>query len=102
MPATNSNRNSASSDTITDTNDRAALIIRWSAAIGLAACFLSFLWFLYAERNNPSWQDVEFNHFPATVGLPLAAAASFIVVALFRSVEGRIRFEAWGLKFEGA
>jgi hypothetical protein len=57
--------------------------------------------FLYSEWANPGWKGV-FQHFAAVVGLPCAAAASFIVIALFRTTEGKIKFDAFGFKFEGA
>jgi hypothetical protein len=58
--------------------------------------------FLLTEWANPNWNKVAFNHFPATVGLPAAAAAAFAIVGVFRTTEGQIKFEIPGFKFEGA
>ena len=41
-------------------------------------------------------------HFPAVVGLPMAAVGAFIVVAVLQQSSGTIQFEALGLKFRGA
>lgn len=61
-----------------------------------------FVLFIIAEWTNPAWSNVAFEHFPATVGLPAAAAGAFVICALFRTAEGKIRFAALGLRFEGA
>lgn len=69
------------------------------AVIGAVVLFGLFIW---AEWNNGKWNTVAFNHFAATVGVPAAAAGALVVVALFRTAEGRIKFEVIGFKFEGA
>ncbi len=47
-------------------------------------------------------REVVNNHFAAVVGLPMAALlAAFLVVGL-RHSEGPIKFEGFGMKFEGA
>jgi len=48
------------------------------------------------------WLELALNHFPAVIGLPAAAAASFVVVLLLRNTEGPIEFEGLGFKFKGA
>jgi hypothetical protein len=77
-------------------------LVQIAAWIGVAGVFLLFALFIWAEWFNPNWTGVAFDHFPATVGLPLAATASFIVIALFRTTEGQIKFEGLRFKFEGA
>jgi hypothetical protein len=67
-----------------------------AGSIALFALFIATEWY------NPAWSRVIFYDFPATIGLPMAASASFVVIAFFRSSEGPIKFEAFGLKFEGA
>jgi len=47
-------------------------------------------------------KEIVKDHFSAVVGLPVAAlVAAFIVVGL-RHSEGPIKFEGFGMKFEGA
>ncbi|WP_431203000.1 hypothetical protein ACQ86E_29700 [Bradyrhizobium betae] len=77
-------------------------IVRVAAIIGVFGSFCLFVVFILAEWSNPNWTSVSFNHFAATVGLPSAAAGAFIIVALFRTTEGQIKFEGLGFKFEGA
>ncbi|QND41120.1 hypothetical protein HB771_34105 (plasmid) [Rhizobium leguminosarum bv. viciae] len=91
-----------------DDNDSVAIrrsdldnLIYIAAAIGVAGSFFLFGLFLWNEWRNPGWNGV-FLHFPATVGLPCAAAGSFIVIALFRVTEGTIKFKGPGFEFEGA
>ena len=47
-------------------------------------------------------QKVVIEHFRAMVGLPSAAAAAFIIVALFRQGEEPIRMKALGFEIHGA
>src|SRR5947209_2792660 len=76
-------------------------IVYVSALAGIIGSIALFVIFIIAEWGNPQWNLV-FHHFPATIGLPFAAAAAFIIIALFRSTEGRIEFGGLGFKFEGA
>jgi hypothetical protein len=76
-------------------------LVYYGSLGGVAGSFLLFALFLLAEWQNPGWNGV-FMHFPATIGLPCAAAASFTIVSLFRTTEGKITFQALGFKFEGA
>ncbi|MBR0735302.1 hypothetical protein JQ581_00050 [Bradyrhizobium liaoningense] len=78
------------------------LLIRIVAVAGLVLAAALFALFVFAEWSNPYWSTVSFDHFAATIGLPGAAAAAFIIVALFRTTEGQIKLEALGFKFEGA
>jgi hypothetical protein len=74
------------------------------------AAFMVFFVFasgLLAILFVASWRSQKFRHvvleqFRAVVGLPAAAVFAFLVVALFESSSGNIRFELLGIKFEGA
>jgi hypothetical protein len=74
-------------------------IVAIGGLIGASVLFALFLW---AEWFSPKWTEVAFDHFRATIGLPAAAVASFVVVSLFRTTEGQIKFEGLGFTFEGA
>ncbi|AWL99580.1 hypothetical protein [Bradyrhizobium amphicarpaeae] len=76
-------------------------IVYISAIVGIIGSIALFVIFVATEWGNPQWSLV-FHHFPATIGLPFAAAASFIIIALFRSTEGQIKFSGLGFNFEGA
>jgi hypothetical protein len=43
-----------------------------------------------------------FHHFPAIVGLPMAAALAFLIVILLPQTYGNIEFKALGVTFKGA
>jgi hypothetical protein len=58
--------------------------------------------FIIANWNNPTAHNIVVEHFVACVALPLAGVFALLVVALFRSTEGRIQFAFLGFKFEGA
>ena len=77
-------------------------VTQWIAAIITFGSLALFVLFLVTEWRSSKWTSVIFEHFPATIGLPMAAAAAFVVVAFFRTVEGPIRLEALSVKFEGA
>lgn len=47
-------------------------------------------------------REVVREHFAAVVGLPMAALLSAFIVVGLRHSEGPIKFEALGMKFEGA
>ncbi|MEO0699829.1 MAG: hypothetical protein AAFY81_08955, partial [Pseudomonadota bacterium] len=80
-------------------SDQVSIVLAMAIAIG---SFGLFALFLVAEWNNPNWSKVIFDHFAATIGLPMAAAAAFLVVSFFKTVDGPIKIEVLGLKFEGA
>jgi hypothetical protein len=73
-----------------------------AAWFGVISAVLLFLKFIYEVIVNHAWTAMAVNHFPVTVGLPLAALFSFVIVALFRTTEGKIKFQFVGFKFEGA
>lgn len=64
-----------------------------------AAVFTVYAW---PRPSNTLLVEVVHGHFRAVVGLPMAAAASFVVVWALSVTEGPIEIEAWGLKFKGA
>jgi len=68
-------RNSSGEDDL-DTPDLTKII----AVGGLIGASGLFVLFIMAEWFNPKWTEVAFDHFRATIGLPAAAAASFVVV----------------------
>jgi hypothetical protein len=76
-------------------------LVFFSAIAGIVGSFFLFGLFIIAEWANPKWNDA-FTHFASVIGLPCAAAAAFVIIALFRVTEGRIKFEVIGFKFEGA
>jgi hypothetical protein len=81
---------------------RLKLTLLMALVVALGAGFL-FGWYLYTTSDNvPAWREVEFNHFPATVGLPVAAVGAFLIVSMFRTTQGTITIRVVGVSFEGA
>lgn len=72
------------------------------AVFGVLAAFGLFFFLLISEWSNRAWSEIVFGHFQATIGLPAAALAAFVVVALFRTTEGKIKFSGLSFHFEGA
>jgi len=72
------------------------------AVIGVVSAFLMFFILLWVEWGKSDWSSIVFKHFPVTIGLPAAGLASFVVVALFRTTEGKIKFSGLSFHFEGA
>ena len=56
----------------------------------------------WQNRFDAVLTELVVGRFPAIIGLPFAALAAFLVVALFRQGEGPIEFEIIGAKFKGA
>lgn len=54
------------------------------------------------EWKNPGARQIVAEHFPVVVGIPFAVIMAFVIVAIFRSATGPIKFEAFGFKFQGA
>jgi hypothetical protein len=76
------------------------IIMAAFVAISSAAIYV---WFLYTTSDDVSaWREVEFKHFPATIGLPISAVGAFLVVSLFRTTQGTIRIRVMSITFEGA
>lgn len=66
--------------------------------VGAAVVLAGLLHFM----SNEALTEIVKAHFPAVVGLPLAAIfAAFIVVAL-QQTAGPVKFEGLGFKFEGS
>ena len=82
-----------------DKRNRLAFFVACGATLFGFALFVALL---ISEWNNPAWQQIVFDHFQATWGVPIAVVGAATVVAIFRTVEGPIRFEVVGFKFEGA
>jgi hypothetical protein len=75
----------------------------WLAVVGAVAISVAYLYvLLVATAGFAGWQDVLKDHYAAIVGLPAAAAVSFIIVVLLRQTEGPIEFEGLGFKFHSA
>jgi hypothetical protein len=70
------------------------------AMIAIVATVL--LVFIHAVWNDPGANGIVAKHVRVIIGLPVAGLFSLVVIALFRSTEGTIKFEALGFKFEGA
>ena len=76
----------------------------WFAIIGAACVVCVYLYgrsFLVGPLF-PYWPEIIRDHWSAVVGLPGAAAVSFIIVVFLRQTEGPIEFEGLGFKFKGA
>src|SRR5207253_10929839 len=41
-------------------------------------------------------------HFPGTIGLPVAAVITLLLIPVLRETTGKLEFEALGFKFRGA
>lgn len=67
----------------------------------LAGCVMTGIavWRVFAD---PRWETIMLQNFAVALGIPAAGVGALLIVALFRTTEGQIRFELWGLKFEGA
>jgi hypothetical protein len=80
--------------------------VQWAAfAIAVAICVGAFfmLFFAWLGSRGAEWRSKLLeNHFPAVIGLPVAAAGAFIIVTLFRQAAGPIKIRGWGLDIEGA
>jgi hypothetical protein len=80
--------------------------IRSIIAIGLAVCAvigtIAMFAILWRNRYDPVLTGFIMRHFAAIVGLPAAAAAAFIIVAIFRQGEGPLEFSGLGFHFKGA
>lgn len=79
---------------------RQALVLCLSVlAFALLVLLVIVAW---QNRFDHVLSDLVVSRFPAIIGLPFAALAAFLVVALFRQSEGPIEFEIIGAKFRGA
>ena len=76
--------------------------VRVAAFAIVAAVAVVLLVFIHAIWNDPGANKIVADHARVIVGLPVAGLFSLGVIALFRTTEGTIKFEALGFKFEGA
>jgi hypothetical protein len=72
------------------------------AVIGILCFLVVFGIILYGTWGDPSWNKLVFEHPAGVIGLPAAAAGAFLVVVIFRTAEGKIKFKVVGFSFEGA
>ena len=75
-------------------------VLVFSGGVLFAAIFL-FAVSTNVKFNSRWWHLAE-AHFPAVIGLPLAAFGALFVVLFLEAKSGRIEFEALGMKFRGA
>jgi hypothetical protein len=78
------------------------IVVHAVALIILASVIVALLVFVIGQWNNQEIRGIVVKNLQASVGLPVAGVFAFLVVAPFRTTEGRIKFEALGFKFEGA
>jgi hypothetical protein len=78
------------------------IVARIAAFAILAIIVGVLLVFVIQQWNNKEVREIVTAHLQATVGLPVAGVFAFLLIALFRTTEGRIRFEVIGVKFDGA
>lgn len=79
-----------------------ARIVIVFASVAVVGCIMLFVHFIFAEWTQPYWHTLIESHFASIVGLPMAGAGAFIVVALFRQSDGPIEFRGLGFEFKGA
>lgn len=68
------------------------------AVMGIAILLVA----VWKNRFDPELTHLVATNFPAIVGLPFAAIAAFIVVAVFRQSETPLELEVLGFKLKGA
>ena len=78
--------------------------ILWASIIGLA--LLSFYLILsliaLSLTNNAIYFSIIIKHYPATIGLPIVALTSLVLIYLLEYSRGPIEFEGLGFTFKGA
>jgi len=79
-----------------------SLLTTIAACVGLAGGFILYVLFVISQWGNPIWKGLVFNHFMSVWGVAGIAVMATIVVTLFRTVEGPIKFKFIGFDFEGA
>ena len=77
---------------------RVTLGIALFAVMGMAVLLVR----LWIDRFDPELTRLVTANFPAIIGLPFAAIAAFIIVAVFRQSETPLEFEVLGFKLKGA
>lgn len=76
----------------------------FGAVISILVAAVAFALWMFELRTtvDPITLKIVTEHFPAIVGLPLAAVGAFIVVVLLRHTNGPVEFEGLGFRFRGA
>lgn len=79
---------------------KARILITLLAVVAVAT--LVGLWVTFVDLPKAEYVKLVVGHFPVVVGLPMAAIASFVLVAYLqqRSGEG-LKFKGLGFEFEG-
>ena len=68
----------------------------------LAFATIMTLWIVFVDLTKEQYAKLMLDHFPALVGLPMAAIASFMLVTFLRQRSGEgIRFKALSFEFDG-
>ena len=85
-------------------NDRFKVFLKYSVVIGTFLVMVFYMGFLifWTWRDNGWFFQILQSHFAATIGLPLAAVASLVIVILLEFTSGPIKMKAIGFEFEGA
>ena len=81
---------------------KANIIVTAISIMGVIGAAIAFLLLAIDSRNGGGQLAPLLDHIQVTVGLPSAAAAAFIVVSLFKTTDGKIKFSGLGFTFEGA
>ena len=75
---------------------------RIAAFAVLATVVIVLLMFVHAVWNDANANKIVGDNFRVIIGLPVAGIFSAVIIVLFRTTEGTIRFKAFGFTFEGA
>jgi hypothetical protein len=59
-------------------------------------------WLLVTEWYNASLRQFVITHFVAIIGIPAAAVFAFLIVALFETKDGQVKFTIATVTFDGA
>lgn len=83
---------------------QSALAMRWSSIfiILLIGLVWSVKFIVAAWGSNLRFKEILYQHFLATIGVPLAVLTSLALVLTLEQVVGKIEFEMLGVKFKGA
>jgi hypothetical protein len=81
---------------------RRAIFILAVAGLALLALFLVGGIVTQTLRKDAVYLSILVAHYPATIGLPIAALAALVLVYVLEYSRGPIEFEGLGFKFKGA
>lgn len=68
----------------------------------IAGVFSTYFAFFGPLPGQVVWMPIAVKHFPAVVGLPMAAIGSLFIVLILEKTSGPVEFEMPGLKLKGA